>query len=318
MVHSPPASKPRGRRARWGVAASALLMVAGYVSLHELTGPSSAPCSVVSGGRRLTLEQEQAANAATIGAVAVSRDLPRRALTIALATAMQESALRDLPGGDRDSLGLFQQRPSQGWGRPAQIMDPVYAANRFFDGLVRIPGYAGLPLTTAAQQVQHSGYPRAYAKHEADADLLASAFYGQAPGLTCQVTADGTPGDPAAVTRRLAREFGHRAPRPYRPAGAGGAAGAGRAPAGVAAGGPGPADDTVSLPTAAGVPSSGGTTPYGWAMAQWAVAQAPGLRITEVDYRGRRWRATDSAAGWTADRTRSGQAYEDVRIRVQR
>jgi hypothetical protein len=284
-----------------------LLLVAGYVTLRQVTGPSGAPCDVDSGDRQLALQQEQAANAATIGAVAVSRGLPRRALTIALATAMQESSLRDLAGGDRDSVGLFQQRPSQGWGTRAQIMDPVYATDRFFDALVKIPGYAELPLTTAAQRVQRSGFPEAYAKHEADASLLATALYGPGPRLNCRVVADDTPGDPAVVTRALDREFAGPVRTPYRVATPVG---------GTAKGVLGGPDDTVV------VPGDGRgddvVTGHGWALAQWAVAQAPKLRITEVDYRGRAWRAADSEQGWTADADRSAHPYDDVRIRVQR
>lgn len=274
--------------------------------LREATGSSGTACTAEAHGGRLALQQEQAANAATISAVATSRHLPRRALTIALATAMQESGLRDVSGGDRDSLGLFQQRPSQGWGTARQILDPVYAANRFFDELVRIPGYARLPLTTAAQRVQHSGFPRAYAKREADASLVAAALSGARPGLTCQVVADDRPGDPAVVVRLLAREFGTRVPAPYGPVDAAGTVAVPQGPTGPAAGpvaGPGaePARDR-----------------RGWLLAQWAVAHAPRLRIAEVDYRGRVWRATDSASGWTVGRGVPGQPSAEVRITVER
>ncbi len=68
-------------------------------------------------------------------------------MTIALATAMQESQLRNIGHGDRDSVGLFQQRPSQGWGTFEQIQDPVYSAGRFYDHLAEVPGYSRLPLT---------------------------------------------------------------------------------------------------------------------------------------------------------------------------
>jgi hypothetical protein len=82
---------------------------------------------------------------------------------------MQESGLRNLDFGDRDSLGLFQQRPSQGWGTPAQILDPTYAATKFYQKLIAVPGWRQLPLTVAAQRVQVSAYPDAYAKWEPDA-----------------------------------------------------------------------------------------------------------------------------------------------------
>ncbi|MBW8766298.1 MAG: hypothetical protein JF630_08775, partial [Geodermatophilales bacterium] len=102
-------------------------------SVSLVTGQCTLPTSSV------VLTNEQAQNAITIAAVAHDRGLPERAVVIALATAQQESRLRNLPYGDRDSLGLFQQRPSQGWGTEAQVQDPVYAAGRFFDHLVQTP-----------------------------------------------------------------------------------------------------------------------------------------------------------------------------------
>ena len=92
------------------------------------------------------------------------RGLPARAASIALATAYQESKLRNLDHGDRDSLGLFQQRPSQGWGTAKQIQDPYYATNAFYDALVKIDGYQTMRITEAAQEVQRSGFPEAYAR----------------------------------------------------------------------------------------------------------------------------------------------------------
>ena len=103
---------------------------------------------------------EQAENAALITAISVRRGLPARAASIALATAYQESDLTNLEHGDRDSLGLFQQRPSQGWGTPEQILDPVYATNAFYDALAEVDGYESLEITEAAQEVQRSGFPR--------------------------------------------------------------------------------------------------------------------------------------------------------------
>lgn len=118
----------------------------------------------------------QLGNARIIYAVAVQRGLPRRAVIVALATALQESTLRNLTSGHLDSLGLFQQRPSQGWGTPAQILDPAYAAGIFYDHLVRVPGWQTLPVTVAAQAVQGSGLPGAYAKWEPLATQLADAI----------------------------------------------------------------------------------------------------------------------------------------------
>jgi hypothetical protein len=129
---------------------------------------------------------EQTDNAATIAGVGRKLGVPDRAVTIALATAIQESGLANLQGGDRDSVGLFQQRPSQGWGTEAQLTDTVTSTTKFYDALLAIPGWAGMDVTQAAQRVQRSGYPEAYADHEPEARTLALAFLGQAPGaLTC-------------------------------------------------------------------------------------------------------------------------------------
>jgi hypothetical protein len=118
----------------------------------------------VSAFNNLSAEQKQ--NAQTIINVGRQRGASERDIQIALMTAMQESGLRNLNHGDRDSLGLFQQRPSQGWGTPAQVTDPNYAANKFYDHLLRLPNRDNMRLTEAAQAVQRSAYPEAYAKHE--------------------------------------------------------------------------------------------------------------------------------------------------------
>jgi hypothetical protein len=124
----------------------------------------------------VTISPEQAANAATIAQVAWDRGLPDRAVVIALATAQQESGLRNIDYGDRDSLGLFQQRPSQGWGSEAQVQDPEYAAGKFLDRLVQVPNWQTGRLTEVAQTVQRSGFPEAYQKHEPMAIDLTAAL----------------------------------------------------------------------------------------------------------------------------------------------
>lgn len=131
----------------------------------------------------LGLDAVQLHHASTINAVGLLRELPDRARVIALATALQESSLRNLPDGDRDSLGLFQQRPSQGWGTVAQIGDPVYAAGKFYDALLEVPDWASLSLTDAAQAVQYSAFPDAYAKWEPAAQRLATALSSAEIGL---------------------------------------------------------------------------------------------------------------------------------------
>ena len=137
------------------------------------------------------LTQAQMDNAAMIVRAGKKVGLPKRAHVIAVATAMQESQLLNLAnptvprslalksqgiGYDHDSIGLFQQRPSSGWGTPAQLLNQDYAATQFYLGLRNVPGWSGLPLTVAAQAVQVSAYPDAYAKHEARATQVVNAL----------------------------------------------------------------------------------------------------------------------------------------------
>ena len=161
-----------------GVTVSALLSANGltYTSTiyagKTLVLPSSGP----------SLSAEQRGNAATIVAVGRSLGVSDHGIVIALAAALQESSLRNLPHGDRDSVGLFQQRPSQGWGSAAALQDPATAAKLFFTGnpghtrgLLDIAGWSSMNVTTAAQAVQVSAYPKAYAQWEKTAQsLLAS------------------------------------------------------------------------------------------------------------------------------------------------
>jgi hypothetical protein len=277
-----------------------LLAVAGYVVVQYVTGGPGGPgCRVVSGkgdGATYEFTPEQAVNAATITAVGTARDLPERAVTIALATALQESALRNIDYGDRDSLGLFQQRPSQGWGTPEEIMDPAYAAARFYEHLVKVPGYTRLPLTVAAQRVQRSGFPQAYAKHEPDATLLAAALTGRsAATLTCEGRPAATRAAGAdAVRAALVRDFGRDV---LEPAGAevGDAAAPSASPDAPATG-----EGTVTLPVTAGDGAGAGRSAEarGWQLAHWAVANASELHITTVSYGGREWTAGSTDSQW--------------------
>lgn len=130
----------------------------------------------------LDLPGEQIPNAQTIVATGLSADVPRRGQIVALATAMQESRLRNLSSGDRDSLGLFQQRPSQGWGTAEQIRDPVNATEQFYKALLKVHGWQQMTLTQAAQAVQKSGYPDAYARWEPLATALQKAIAVTFPG----------------------------------------------------------------------------------------------------------------------------------------
>ena len=131
-------------------------------------------------------DEEQVANAATIVAVGTRLQVPVWGQVIAVAVAMQESSLRNLPhlgaGNDHDSVGLFQQRPSQGWGSAAQLQDPEYAAEAFYTALLDVPGWQTMPLAEAAQAVQRSAFPDAYTRWSADAVALVAALSGPALG----------------------------------------------------------------------------------------------------------------------------------------
>jgi hypothetical protein len=163
-------------------------MVAGiglYVALRsgdvELPHLRAQTCVVQADGR-VSLDDSQMANAATIAAVGIRRGVPERAVVVALATALQESKLQNLAGGDRDSVGLFQQRPSQGWGTPEQIRDPRYSAGIFYRSLLRVPGWQDMRVTDAAQAVQKSAYPNAYERWADEAAVLTKALLGRATG----------------------------------------------------------------------------------------------------------------------------------------
>jgi len=128
------------------------------------------------------LSAAQLGNAQIIAEVGVSMGVPAPGETIAIATALQESGLQNLNYGDRDSLGLFQQRPSQGWGSPAQILTPTYAAQQFYSRLLQVPGWRSMSTADAAQAVQRSAFPDAYAKWQDEAAALATTFTS---GLQC-------------------------------------------------------------------------------------------------------------------------------------
>ncbi|MFC0031521.1 peptidase M23 [Micromonospora chaiyaphumensis] len=139
------------------------------------------------------LDQTQMNNAKKIVQAGREMGVPRRGLVIAVATAMQESTLLNyasavLPesqnyphqaiGWDHDSVGLFQQRPSSGWGTVEELMDPEYATKAFLSALEEIPGWQDLPLTVAAQAVQVSAFPDAYAQHEWRANEVVKEILG--------------------------------------------------------------------------------------------------------------------------------------------
>ena len=250
------------------------IVFAGWVGVrgvtHNLGGPR---CQATALGTSVDFDPSQTAYAATMVAVAEKRGLPARAGTIAIATAIQESKLRNLTYGDRDSVGLFQQRPSQGWGTEKQLLDPVYATNKFYDALVKIQGYEQMRITEIAQKVQRSAYPEAYADHEQEGRIMASALSGHSPGgLGCRL--DGAnQGTPTALRDALAKELGVRA--------------------------------TVSGRT---LTVRAGSERGAWTAGAYAVAKASQYGATTVRVGAKEWTRTRDPEGWTWTKAKGGSA----------
>jgi hypothetical protein len=230
-------------------------------------------CKATVEGRTVTLDTGQAENASLIAAIGVRRGLPARAVSIALATAYQESKIRNLTHGDRDSIGLFQQRPSQGWGSVKEIQDPYYSINAFYDVLSKIHDYQSMRITDAAQKVQRSGYPEAYQDHAPDARVLASVLTGYSQGgkFTCVVHEPSSKGTGQRVVRLVRKAYGAI---PIARTGT-------------------RQDVALTVTGAAG-------ERLAWSVAQFVVAHGVRLQQAEVAYDGKRWRTgRDSEKGWT-------------------
>ena len=250
------------------VALVTVLVIAGggvVLYLHFRPYLHGTSCEARAAGGVMPLDLDQAANASTIAAVALRRRLPERAAIIAYATALQESHLRNLESGDRDSVGLFQQRPSQGWGAASRLKDPVYSTGRFFGALVKVKDYTGMPVHEAAQKVQRSADGSAYAQHEQDAKTLAEAFTGRASAaVRCWYPPNkrkkhsDTTGALNELRTALKRS------------------------------------DSGELTAT--------TTRAGWTMAVWLVAHAQAYGLREVRYAGRHWKVGDGHSGWTRDK----------------
>ena len=178
----------------------------------SLPAPPPPPgCQAGTGEAAIPLDTDQAGIAATIAGIAARHRLPQRAVTIALAAALQETKLQNLDYGDRDSVGVFQQRPSQGWGSTAELENPVYATTKFFAALVKVPGYTKMPVDQAAQDVQHSADGSAYEQWTGLAALLAGYFTGASPAaVSCWYTpaGQGVHADLAGAMKQLTATFG--------------------------------------------------------------------------------------------------------------
>jgi cell wall-associated NlpC family hydrolase len=179
--------------------------LAGGTATASCTGLPAATVSLPAGGLSSpaggyppvgTWNREAVGNAAIIVGVGARMGVPVRGWIIAVATAIQESSLINLPdlgdANNADSLGLFQQRPSQGWGTAAQIMDPVYSSTKFYEHLLAVPGWQSMQLTEAAQAVQRSATPGAYAQWEPDATRIVAAITGLADPSALAAACDPT------------------------------------------------------------------------------------------------------------------------------
>ncbi|MDP9091438.1 MAG: hypothetical protein M3N95_00440 [Actinomycetota bacterium] len=222
------------------------------------------------------LDPGQAAIASTMVGVVTTRALPERAAVLALAAALQESKLQDIASGagDRDSVGVLQQRPSQGWGSAAQLSDIHYATSAFLNALLKVPSWQTLDLATAVQDVQVSADGSAYAQHEPEAQALADALTGKQPAaITCVFNKPTTVAAAASVASRVSADL------PINPPSASGL--------------------TVSVRGAA------------WQTAAWFVANAYGLGIDQVAYGGKQW---TRAQGWRSAATTSSAVVATMAV----
>lgn len=244
----------------------AIVVGAGYFGYTTLRTNFGQPaCRAVALGHQVTFSPEQSANASTITAIALKRGLPARAATIGNATAIQESKLRNVKFGDRDSLGLFQQRPSQGWGTEKQVLDPVYATNKFYDALIRIDGYQAMEITRVAQLVQRSAAPQAYADHEQEGRVLASTLAGHSPGgIGCRLDAATVSTPAATIAAQLNAELG--------------------------------VQSSVQRQV---VRATARNAQVAWAAGSWAVAHAEAHGITSVTVGDRTWTRARGVEAWS-------------------
>ena len=270
-------SGPRGRP-RTFLFLAVVVVVAGVTfAVWRTTDPLPDPpgCTATVAGRTVDLAPDQAENAALIAAIGVRRGLPARAVSIALATAYQESKIRNLAHGDRDSIGIFQQRPSQGWGTVAQIRDEHYTINRFYEELEKVDGYQSMRITEAAQTVQRSGFPEAYEDHAPDARALASALTGYSAGgaFSCVVDTPAGHGTASAASASLTKAYGDL-----------------------------DIDRTGSRQDFTITVGSGRAgNRKGWSIAEYLLAHADRLAITQVSFDGKTWRTgRASEKGWVS------------------
>jgi hypothetical protein len=282
------------RRPRWRrrltvlTVIAALLAAGGYAAYsafqHYVTRLLTVPgCQAGTGTNAIPLDFGQASDAAIIAGVAVREHLPRQALTIAYATALQEAKLENPNYGDLDSVGIFQQRPSQGWGTTAELEDPAYAAAAFFGALVQVPNYTSIPVDQAAQDVQRSADGAAYEQYAQTGAALAADFTAAPHAVTCWY-------DPPTQAASLGVS-----PKLNLKAAIQNLAGTFGAP------GTGKVVQAVSTARSGGSGSFAVTAGSGWPVANWLVANAGDYGITRVAYDGHQWTAGLTETSWQAD-----------------
>lgn len=258
----------------------------GYLAYqHVLDTWGSPSCKFAADGYDYQWDPDQARSAATIVAVGVyKKGVPARAAVVATTTAIQESKLRNLAYGDLDSLGLFQQRASQGWGTTQEIQNPIYASGSFYNALLQVPGWESMPIGEAAQEVQRSGYPDAYAEHQTQGQVLTAVLTGSAhEAIGCRLDPTTGNGSSTHIASELNAESGLTAQ-------------AGRG------------EVTYRAKSVDGA----------FAVASWAIAHAADDNITTVTVGDRSWERHRGRDGWTwhpAQRPTAGTT--DVRIDVE-
>jgi hypothetical protein len=265
-------AKARSGRVGAGAVLAVVLVIVALALAKSNSPRSIAPsigdgCLVNGAAFDVPLSTGQAGIAATIAGVARHRALPVRAVTIAYATALQESDLENLPYGDRDSVGVFQQRPSQGWGPRKDLLNPVYATTKFFAALVTVPGYLSLPVDQAAQDVQRSADGSAYGQYATQGAVMASGFSGaRARSVWCWYGSGiSGRGRLAAADRNLAAAFGRLVTRHV-------------------------GDPIMAVRVR--------DRAAGWAVACWLVTHAGSYRIDRIRFGGYQWLASGGQKGW--------------------
>ena len=250
-------------------------------------------------GRQARLDLEQAGNASLIAGVANQRGLIPRATSIALATAFQESGLRNLDYGDLDSLGLFQQRPAAGWGTPEQIMDPYYSTGKFFDALARVPDWQTADIGDVAQEIQRSAFPDSYDQHVERARILASALTGETPAAWSCHLRNPQPADPAGLAAGLSRTFGDLVTITLVPAVAGDPT----------------TPDTPATPARLTVQAA--STPLAWSAAAFAQSWAPTYGVRQVQVGDYVWTGqSDVQAGWVGQPGSADPATAEATVEI--